>query len=399
MHANTKIDSVQNDRYMLFYYQDRTDVQYNYLDNAYQIARIKDILSRSPRIDSIVIYAYSSPEGSPKRNKWLAERRAETAKQFILNSLPNKNILHPNNILLRPMGENWEGLEKELEANYHLLNRDRVMKIIRAKVPTETKKWRLQQLDNGFTYKWIIQHHMPELRVATWICVYVPMPEITEKSMSVEETLPPVEPQLLPNALPVEVVPIPDFGKKRTLFALKTNLLYDALLVPNLGFEAYIGKGYSISANAHFAWWNSNSWFWRTYGGEISLRKWFGEAARINNLTGHHIGLYSQVLTYDFMAFGIKGYMSAHPHETLFDRPLYTVGLEYGYSLPIARNLNLDFVLGVGFQNGQFNEYKYLNYCHVWQAYKQQNYFGPTKAEISLTWLLKSSTKKKGGAL
>ena len=151
-HANAETDSVNSDRYALYYYCDRIDLQEDYLDNAMQMARIKDILARSPRIDSIAIYAYASPEGAPHRNDWLARRRAEVARDFILANLPNDSVLLPQNIILHPMGENWEGLYEELDANYHLLNRDRVMKIMRADIPTETKKWRLKQLDNGFTY-------------------------------------------------------------------------------------------------------------------------------------------------------------------------------------------------------------------------------------------------------
>jgi hypothetical protein len=130
----------------------------------------------------------------------------------------------------------------------------------------------------------------------------------------------------------------------------------------------------------------------------VSLRYWLGSQAKAKPLSGHHIGLYGQVLTYDFMASG-TGYMSGNPGEALFDRPSYSVGLEYGYSLPIARRLNLDFVIGVGYQSGQFNEYKYIDHCYVWQAFKQQRYFGPTKAEITLTWLLGDRNKQQKGGL
>ena len=67
-HAYGKMDSVNSDRYALYYYCDRIDLQEDYLDNALQMMRIRDILSKSPHIDSIAIYAYASPEGSPHRN-------------------------------------------------------------------------------------------------------------------------------------------------------------------------------------------------------------------------------------------------------------------------------------------------------------------------------------------
>ena len=112
-----------NDRYFLYYELDEIDIQENYLDNKYQMARIFQILNRATRIDSIVVYAYASPEGPLWRNIWLAERRAETARNYILANLCSDSIIKPENILLRPMGENWEGLLYELEEYYHFQNR------------------------------------------------------------------------------------------------------------------------------------------------------------------------------------------------------------------------------------------------------------------------------------
>ena len=414
-------DTVTTESYLLYYSHDDIEIDSTYLDNAQHINRIKRIFERSPRVDSITIYAYASPEGAPTRNQWLSERRAEAARDLLLSVAPNDSVISAKNIHLRPMGENWEGLERELRANYHLMNRDRVLKIMEANVPTETKKWRLKKLDNGYTYRMIVQHHMPRLRVATWICVFVSTPELSlpegeqipEPAPEVPDTLidvVPVEPPVVSHdTIPVvgrDTIPWVELtpavtvkAPKSAIFALKTNLLYDALLVPNIGIEAYLGKGFTLSGNGHYAWWNTRSWFWRTYGGEVAVRKYFGKASRDKHFTGHHLGLYGGVILYDFLAFGRKGYMSGHPGENLMDRPTYLAGLEYGYSLPIARRLNLDFVLGVGYQSGQFNEYKYINNCYVWQSFKQQRYFGPTKAEITLTWLLGAREKQQKGGV
>ena len=78
----------------------------------------------------------------------------------------------------------------------------------------------------------------------------------------------------------------------------------------------------------------------------------------------------------------------------------YGAGLEYGYSLPVARRLNLDFVVGLGYWGGTYYEYLPLDDCYVWQRTKQRHWVGPTKVELSLVWLLGSencNSKKKGG--
>jgi hypothetical protein len=150
-----------------------------------------------------------------------------------------------------------------------------------------------------------------------------------------------------------------------------------------------------------YAWWQNgaSSKFWRVYGGDFYVRKWFGQKAEENPFAGHHIGVYAQLLTYDF-CLGDKGYMGGQPGGNIWDKLQYGYGVEYGYSLPIARRLNLDFTLGLGYMGGTYHEYRIADDCKVWQATKNRNWFGPTKAEVSLVWLLGRSNNKmeKGGA-
>ena len=186
--------------------------------------------------------------------------------------------------------------------------------------------------------------------------------------------------------------PVVETKNKTQSFALKTNLLLDAIAIPSIGLEIYLGKNWSTTANWHYAWWRneSRSWWWRTYGGDIVLRRWFGRKADEKPLTGHHVGVYGQILTYDFETGG-RGYLG--------DRWSYAAGVEYGYSLPIAKRLNIDFTLGVGYLRGEYKEYLPMDECYVWQATKNRKWLGPTKAEVSLVWLLGSgnSNKIRGG--
>lgn len=182
--------------------------------------------------------------------------------------------------------------------------------------------------------------------------------------------------------------------------AVKTNLLYDALLVPNAGVEFYLGKGFSASGSWMYAWWKKNRRhrYWRIYGGELAIRKYFCRPEGGSPLSGHHLGVYGQILTYDFETGG-RGYMGGKPGGTLWEKMNYTAGLEYGYSLPVARRLNIDFVIGLGYWGGTYYEYLPMDNHYVWQATKQRHWFGPTKAEISLVWLLGRGNHnlKKGG--
>ena len=59
--------------------------------------------------------------------------------------------------------------------------------------------------------------------------------------------------------------------------------------------------------------------------------------------------------------------MGGKPGGTLWDKMNWAAGVEYGYSLPVARRLNIDFTIGVGYWGGTYHEYKPVDDCYVWQ--------------------------------
>ena len=170
---------------------------------------------------------------------------------------------------------------------------------------------------------------------------------------------------------------------------VKTNLLYDLALIPNVGVEFALGKRFSVVGNWMYSWWKSDkvAWYWRTYGGDLAVRWWFGKVAKEKPLQGHHIGPYGQIITYDF-ELGKKGFLA--------DKWSWSAGLEYGYSWPVGRRLNIDCTIGAGYHTGDFYEYLPIDGHYVWQATKRRQYIGPTKLEVSLVWLLGRGNENAG---
>lgn len=97
--------------------------------------------------------------------------------------------------------------------------------------------------------------------------------------------------------------------------------------------------------------------------------------------------------------------MGGKPTGSLWDRCHWGISAEYGFSLPVARRLNIDFSLGVGYQTGHVYEYLPMDDHYVWQVTRNRHWFGPTKLEISLVWLLgcdnynRPKVNRKGGNL
>lgn len=182
--------------------------------------------------------------------------------------------------------------------------------------------------------------------------------------------------------------------------SLKTNMLYDAMLIPNIGFEIAYSNSWSVSSQWVFGTWQNKAHYQsrKIYGGELEARRWFGKKPKNQPYAGQHLGIYIQGYSFDLQFGKQKGY------TTNYDW-LFGTGISYGYSLPVVKNLKLDFSLGIGAFGGKYRKY-YSDKnqatgidCHVWTEDKRLRYFGPTKLEVSLVWCIHNNTgsRQKGG--
>lgn len=80
--------------------------------------------------------------------------------------------------------------------------------------------------------------------------------------------------------------------------------------------------------------------------------------------------------------------MGGKSRGAIFDNPSYVAALEYGYTLPVGRRINIDFSIGIGYMGGRYYKYQHLDDCDVWKNTGMRSWLGPTKAEVSLIWLI-----------
>lgn len=183
---------------------------------------------------------------------------------------------------------------------------------------------------------------------------------------------------------------------------IKTNVAYDAAFTPNIGMELAYFDNWTVAANWMFANWKNKARFrqWKGCEGEVEVKWWLGKNPAKQPWTGHSLGIYVQAGSFDMQFDKTHGYKN----DTWF----FGSGISYGYALPIARNLKLDFGLGIGYLGCHYEKYasEWTNalgkYCHVWKANRELRHFGPTKVEISLVWCIYknmrvNNSKKKGG--
>lgn len=195
-------------------------------------------------------------------------------------------------------------------------------------------------------------------------------------------------------AEPVEELPLPPVGRASggRLF-LTTNLLYDAALVPNIGVGIGVTDRVTLLADWMYARWSNRDKrrYWRIYGGDVEARYRIGNSHKRSPMGGHHVGVYGSMACYDFQ--------TGRDHKgVLSDKYNYAVGLSYTYSLPVATRLHIDFSLGVGYLWGIYKKHTPIDDCDVWLSTNKLRWFGPTRAGVSLVWMLgKTYNDRKGG--
>ena len=173
--------------------------------------------------------------------------------------------------------------------------------------------------------------------------------------------------------------------------ALRSNMLYDVLVAPNIGVEVGLAPKWSVALSGTYGWMDGSPWHEniRVVVGDAELRYWLsGDAMQ----RGLHVGAYGAIYRYDFL-FHDKGEQA---------KANWGGGFSLGYTLNIDCHFSIDFSVGVGYVGGKFKSYEVSKdelRHNVWTADKIRHYIGPTKAEISLVWNignLKASSKKGG---
>ena len=187
--------------------------------------------------------------------------------------------------------------------------------------------------------------------------------------------------------------PVAASCRRRPLLALKTNLLFDAALMPNVEIEVPVGKRWSVNGEYAFPWWqfDRGKYCMQVLMGGLEGR--YGRGSRKSRedrevLTGHFLGLYAGGGKYD-LQWGEKGYQGEF---------FIAAGVSYGWATRIARHLHLEFNIGIGLLRTDYRHYHARdNYqTLLWQENGKYTWFGPTKAKISLVWLLNRRVKKGG---
>lgn len=161
---------------------------------------------------------------------------------------------------------------------------------------------------------------------------------------------------------------------KPTKWYLKTNMLYDAALMPSLEIEYRFNKHFSAAVEGNIAWWHNDGShkYYQLATVFPEVRWWFSPQ---NNRKGHYLGL-----------FGGGGWYDLEGGNTGYKGDGGLIGLGYGFMFPIGKYLAFEAGVGFGFMHTEYEKYIPVDNCYVYQCTRTKNYFGPVRLRFSLVW-------------
>lgn len=367
----------------VYFEVDKWDVENTLFDNSNAVESIvkevRDLKEHGATDIAIHITASASLEASESHNSVLAVKRT----QATLDYLKNEPALYGLSMEAQDEIYDWTLLRK-LVLSSSCPSKEKVISVIdNPSASNAEKKQMLVGIENGRAYEYIKFWFFKYMRYANIILTaQVPDKEYVapQKDTIIIPFRDTVFMQRVDTVVVEKLIPVKS-GKSKFMVGVRTNTLLDIGMTPNLGIDFLIGNNFSVGASWMYGWWNSDpsSFYWRLYGGNVHADYWFRIKDNLK-CTGHHIGIYAQMNTFDF-EFGGNGVQGPEW--------MYGGGLSYGYALKLAPKLSLDFNLGFGYLGGTFYDYSPSDTVvdkYYLEDTKQLNYWGPTRAEISLIW-------------
>ena len=154
---------------------------------------------------------------------------------------------------------------------------------------------------------------------------------------------------------------------------LRANLLRWATLTPDLGLEWRICPSWGIAVNGSWT-----SWTWSDKDRRYAL---WEVAPEIRYYMGEKKAWYLGAM---FKA----GQFNYKLSETGKQGDLMGGGITAGYQLRLNKALTLDFNLGLGYLNADFEKYEVINGVRVRCGNETKNWCGPINAGVTLVWKL-----------
>lgn len=168
---------------------------------------------------------------------------------------------------------------------------------------------------------------------------------------------------------------------------LKTNLISDAVLSPNLGVEVGLAPKWTLDAIGQFNGWTlSHARRWKHWAVQPGVRYWF-----CDRFGGHFVGAHLHGGQFNMGGFdgrlNLFGTDARKLKDSRYQGWFAGGGVSYGYAWVLNRRLNLEGEIGIGYSYTKFDQFRCSGCGKKVATDKAHHYFGPTKAAINLVYL------------
>lgn len=164
--------------------------------------------------------------------------------------------------------------------------------------------------------------------------------------------------------------------------AVKHNFVGDAFLSPNLGLEIGLGGKTTLDLYGAYNPFGSKGDRFKHWLAQPELRYWM-----CDRFNGTFWGIHA--IAGQFSVAGGNwplplSTFEAHRYEGNF----YGGGISVGHQWILSNRWSLEGTIGVGYVHFDYDRYKCTN-CSPKEKSGHYNYFGPTKAAVSLIYIIK----------
>lgn len=167
---------------------------------------------------------------------------------------------------------------------------------------------------------------------------------------------------------------------------LKTNLLNDAFLSPNIGMEVGLAPRWTFEVVGQLNGWSIGGHTWKHWYVQPEARYWFCQ-----RFGGHFMGLHLIGGQYNFGHLGTNLNFLGSDFRNLNTNRYQGwgagAGIAYGYAWPVARHWNVEAEIGLGWIYTRFDQYPCAECGTKIRDNAAHNYVGPTKASLNIVYL------------
>ena len=165
--------------------------------------------------------------------------------------------------------------------------------------------------------------------------------------------------------------------------AVKSNLLYDATTTLNAGFEFGLGQKTTLDISGNYNPWKFRNYRLKHWLIQPEIRYWFCE--RFNRT---FIGLHGHYADFNIGGWPDWSFVSGNMQQNRYQGHLYGAGFSVGHSWILKKRWSIEASLGLGYAYIVYEKYPCTT-CGTKSKDTSKNYLGPTKASVSLIYVIK----------